>query len=214
MDKIRIAILVDGGFYRKRATSLWGLKDPKQRANELEAYCHKHVSNSYLYRIYYYDCPWLSDNIYHPISKKNINYRKTDAYIWSSTFYEELKHRRKFALRMGRLSEAPQFVLREGVLKKLLNQQMAISEITEKELRLDAKQKGVDMRIGIDITSLALKKQVDKIVLIAGDSDFVPAAKLARREGIDFILDPLWQPIADDLFEHIDGLKSFNRPKK
>ncbi len=64
------------------------------------------------------------------------------------------------------------------------------------------------MRIGIDITTLALKKQVDQIVLIAGDSDFVPAAKLARREGIDFILDPLRQEIAPDLFEHIDGLRS------
>lgn len=60
----------------------------------------------------------------------------------------------------------------------------------------------------VDIASLALKKQVDTLVLVAGDSDFVPAAKLARREGIDFILDPLWQQINGDLFEHIDGLQS------
>lgn len=46
------------------------------------------------------------------------------------------------------------------------------------------------------------------IVLIAGDSDFVPAAKLARREGLQFILDPLWQKVNDDLYEHIDGLQS------
>ncbi len=43
---------------------------------------------------------------------------------------------------------------------------------------------------------------------VAGDSDFVPAAKLARREGIEFILDPLWQQVNADLFEHIDGLQS------
>lgn len=73
---------------------------------------------------------------------------------------------------------------------------------------LGLKQKGVDMRIGVDIASLALKKQVDTLVLVAGDSDFVPAAKLARREGIDFVLDPLWQQINSDLFEHIDGLHS------
>ena len=42
----------------------------------------------------------------------------------------------------------------------------------------------------------------------AGDSDFVPAAKMARREGIEFILDPLWQEVNADLFEHIDGLQS------
>lgn len=78
---------------------------------------------------------------------------------------------------------------------------------------LGLRQKGVDMRIGIDIASLALKRQADTIVLVSGDSDFVPAAKLARREGVDFILDPLWQQINDDLYEHIDGLQSgFARP--
>ena len=49
---------------------------------------------------------------------------------------------------------------------------------------------------------------VDRIVLISGDSDFVPAAKLARREGIDFILDPLYNHIPADLSEHIDGLRT------
>jgi uncharacterized LabA/DUF88 family protein len=73
---------------------------------------------------------------------------------------------------------------------------------------LGLKQKGVDMRIGLDISTLTLKKQADTIVLVAGDSDFVPAAKLARREGMEFVLDPLWQKINADLFEHIDGLQS------
>lgn len=64
------------------------------------------------------------------------------------------------------------------------------------------------MKIGLDIASLAYKKLVDQIILIAGDSDFVPAAKHARREGIDFILDPMWHTIKPDLFEHIDGLQT------
>ena len=74
------------------------------------------------------------------------------------------------------------------------------------DIHLEIAQKGVDMRIGLDIASLAQKRLVDQIVLIAGDSDFVPAAKHARREGIDFILDPMWQPIKPSLKEHIDGL--------
>lgn len=214
VDKIRTAILVDGGFYRKRAKSLWGEKSAKERADELESYCHNHVANSYLYRVFYYDCPWLTDNIFNPITGNTVNFRKSDVFKWTEAFYDELKHRRKFALRMGRLSEAPQYVLKEDVLKKLFRGDKNFSELTEDDLRLNAKQKGVDMRIGIDITSLALKKQVDQIILIAGDSDFVPAAKLARREGVDFVLDPLWHPVADDLFEHIDGLQSFNNPDK
>ena len=66
---IRTAILVDGGFYRRRATHLWGKKTPEERAKELSAYCNAHIKDAYelkderyLYRIFYYDCP--------PISKK------------------------------------------------------------------------------------------------------------------------------------------------
>ena len=70
------------------------------------------------------------------------------------------------------------------------------------------RQKAVDMRIGIDIASLTLKKQADTIILVSADSDFVPAAKLARREGVEVILDPLWNPVHSDLHEHIDGLRS------
>lgn len=66
------------------------------------------------------------------------------------------------------------------------------------------------MRIGVDISSLVYKRQVNQIILISGDSDFVPAAKQARREGIDFILDPMRSTIKDDLFEHIDGIRTPN----
>lgn len=66
------------------------------------------------------------------------------------------------------------------------------------------------MRIGVDISSLAFKRQVQQIILISGDSDFAPAAKQARREGIDFILAPMGARIKADLFEHIDGM--INRP--
>jgi uncharacterized LabA/DUF88 family protein len=91
---------------------------------------------------------------------------------------------------------------------KLRDLQARWRAIETHHVALDLRQKGVDMRIGLDIASLTLKRLASTIVLIAGDSDFVPAAKLARREGLQFILDPLWQNVNDDLFEHIDGLQS------
>lgn len=82
-------------------------------------------------------------------------------------------------------------------------------------VRLDLRQKGVDMRIGLDIASITLKRLASTIILVAGDADFVPAAKLARREGVQFILDPLWQGVSPDLFEHIDGLQTtLKKPEK
>lgn len=211
----KTAILVDGGFYRKRAAHLWGKKTAEERAKELSAYCHAHMqdrdgnASRELYRIFYYDCkPIGRRSIYHPLTKRNVDLDKSETYTWTLTFLEELKKRRKFALRLGELSNQACYNLRPDVTKKLLAGTRTLDSLTEEDFMFVAQQKGVDMRIGIGISSLAFKKQVDQIILIAGDSDFVPAAKLARREGIDFILDPMWADIKEDLFEHIDGLRS------
>lgn len=207
------AILVDGGFYLKRAGALFGKKTPKDRADELIEYCYRHLKphnneEFRLYRIFYYDCPPSDKQIYHPLLKKNINLKKSDLYDWKKDFYTELANKRKVALRMGELLESSVgYQLKPDVLKKLFNNKMDIENLTENDFQLDMKQKGVDMRIGLDIASLAYKHLVNQIVLIAGDSDFVPAAKHARREGIDFILDPMHQNIKSALNEHIDGKK-------
>lgn len=75
-------------------------------------------------------------------------------------------------------------------------------------------KKGIDMKIGLDVAHLSYKKLVDTIVLISGDSDFVPAAKLARKEGLHFVLDPMHMKIREDLAEHIDYLKTTLPRKK
>lgn len=110
---------------------------------------------------------------------------------------------------MGELSDNNlKYMLDPKKLNDLCSKVITVDDLKESDLILNVKQKGVDMRIGLDIASLAHKKLVDQIVLISGDSDFVPAAKYARREGIDFILDPLRVPIKDSLRMHIDGLNS------
>lgn len=45
-------------------------------------------------------------------------------------------------------------------------------------------QKKVDLLIGLDISTLVLKNRVSNIALLTGDSDFIPAVEMARREGI------------------------------
>lgn len=208
---IRTAILVDGGFYKTRAHTLWGEKSPHDRADELKNYCmsllHHKYEKRYLYRIFYYDCPPSSKKVYHPLSQKTLDLSKTDIYRWQTDFLNELKSLRKFAVRLGELSDDnTQYTLSYDTMKKLIRGEMKTEDLEEKHFRLDIVQKGVDMRIGVDIASLALKKQVDQIILVSGDSDFVPAAKQARREGIDMILAPMGATIKSNLHEHIDGL--------
>ena len=208
---IKTAILVDGAFYRKRAFYFWGDVSPADRAKELVNYCKKHIKDekagAELYRVFYYDCPPSSKRIYHPFLKKQINLGLSDQYKWANNFFHELMHQRKFALRLGRLAEEQAYYnITPSAMKKLLNGTISINDLSESDFSIDMKQKGVDMRIGIDISSIAFKKQADRIILISGDSDFVPAAKQARREGIDFILDPMRTAIKEDLYEHIDGI--------
>lgn len=210
---MKTAILVDGGFYRKRALSMIGDVSATKRADELYSYCQRHVQrregNNELYRVFYYDCLPASIQIYHPFLKKPIDFSKTDLFAWSTTFLNELKKKRKFAIRLGKLAvEQAHYAIRPKIVKKLCNNRINFDDLTENDFMLCLDQKGVDMKIGLDIATLAFKKQVDQIILISGDSDFVPAAKLARREGIDFILDPLYSQIKPDLFEHIDGLRT------
>lgn len=214
---MKIAILVDGGFYRKRAATVFGHLTAKQRATELYSYCNRHLKDTNygdevrhdLYRIFYYDCPPISKQVYHPQLKRTIDFSKSETKAWTEDFFNELSHKRKVALRLGELSEGTvHYNLKPSSTKRLLNNTITVEDLTEKDFSLSMQQKGVDMRVGLDIASLAYKHQVDKIVLIAGDSDFVPAAKLARREGIDFVLDPLGSHIKDSLSLHIDGLRT------
>lgn len=226
---LRTAFLIDGGFFLKRYYRLIGPKTPEAVAKGLHDMCCRHLyprqrnnstptepatskRRSELYRIFYYDCPPLSKKAHNPVTGRPIDFSKTSLYAWRLSFLDELKKLRKVALRLGYLDEG-YWVLRGEPLKWLLDWNVDVGDLTESHVKYECKQKGVDMRIGLDIASLAYKKQVDQIVLVSGDSDFVPAAKLARREGIDFVLDPMWARIRDDLHEHIDGLRTvLNRP--
>lgn len=210
------AILVDGGFYRKRAAVLFGTKTAEERAKELEKYCYCHIRDGgrknakrFLYRIFYYDCPPLAKTVFHPLRQQNVNLAKSDTYKWTDAFFKALLKKRKVALRLGRLSEMRHaYTLRPAMIKKLCAKTITIDDLTEADFDFEIKQKGVDMKLGLDIAHLAYKRLVNQIVLITGDSDFVPAAKLARREGVDFIVDPMNSDIADDLLAHVDGLYS------
>ena len=42
------------------------------------------------------------------------------------------------------------------------------------------------------------------LVLVAGDSDFVPAMKFARREGVQLYLVTLGHAVRDAMLEHSD----------
>ena len=167
------------------------------------------IYNDTIHRFYIYDCePLSSGRVVKPISKVTYELRDTQTYQFRKAILEELKQQPLFAVRLGKISGKKEWRLKTNVLNDVIKGQRDISSLSDDDFVLDIKQKGVDMKIGLDIASLSLKKQVEKIILITGDSDFVPAIKMARREGIIVQLDPMRQPISKDLSEHIDLLYS------
>lgn len=218
---MKTAILVDAGFHLKRHYAIYKNKYPlsgEEVAYELKKHCDRHIyshknnnkQNDELYRIFIYDCEPLTKNIRKPVSQEDKSLKNTNTYKFRVDFHKTIKRLPQFALRLGMIDERyGQWEFKsEKTIKKLLKGEMNISDLTDEDFQYNAKQKGVDIKIGLDIATLAYKKFADKIILISGDSDFVPASKHARREGIIFELDPMHHKIKDDLLEHIDRLKS------
>jgi len=211
------AVLIDGGFFVKRFRAI----EPHnlynaQRAADLAfrwALAHMRAGKDgsvrhELYRIFFYDCPPLEKKLHNPLTKKAVDFAKSQEALFRHELHARLRCKRKVALRMGHLAGDTPWTLPASTIEDLLKGKRRFADLTGDDVQPNIRQKGVDMRIGIDIASLAFKRQVDQIVLMAGDADFVPAAKLARREGIDFVLDPMWRSVHPGLNEHIDGLRS------
>lgn len=210
------AVLVDAGFFLHRARRLFGAQSPEEAARALHGMALDHLNDardgqrvSRLYRIFVYDAEPARFKGHTPVGKRPVDYGRSEVAQWRLAFHQGLRSQRKVALRLGELpvSQA-RWQLKPAELKALCNGRRDWESVTDEDFYLDLRQKGVDMRLGLDIAALAFKQQVSQIVLVSGDSDFVPAAKQARREGIDFVLDPMWANIRPDLHEHVDGLRS------
>ncbi|RVY71236.1 NYN domain-containing protein [Helicobacter pylori] len=215
----KVAILVDGDFFircykshlKKQFSDKYEDLNPKKLADNIHTHCLRHINkknDEELYRIFFYDCKPLERKVHYPYTQEALGLSKSSTYKERTALHKHLISKPCLALRLGYLDEKnAKWVIRDQKKeKKLFKGEIYITDFTNDDFIYHAKQKGVDIKIGLDIATLALKKLVQKIVLISGDSDFVPAAKLARVEGIIFTLDPMGNPVREDLEEHIDYL--------
>lgn len=106
----RTALLVDGGFYRRRAGRFFRDNDSSDtQADNLFQYCVAHLTDKRgleewdLYRIFYYDCAPANKKIFHPLLKKTVHLGNSEMYRAMNSFLNHLKRKRKFALRLGDL---------------------------------------------------------------------------------------------------------------
>lgn len=198
------AILLDGGFLTKKLYTKLGRH---AGADDIVTECDRlrdlpALSGYELLRVYYYDAPPSSESLKRPVSKTPLNLATTERYRLSQSLYDQLILKPHFALRMGEthLSPVP-WTIKPRAAKELLKEPR---QLIDEDFSLDLSQKGVDMRVGLDIARLALKETVRSIVVVTGDSDFVPAFKFARREGVKVILETMGHNVKTELRAHSD----------
>ena len=105
-------------------------------------------------RTYYYHCP---------------------PYVKSSPTPDEIR----------RSSKAHSFY---GALNRLARFQVRLGHLEFRGNKADGSpifvQKRVDVLLSVDMVQLGLTRQVDKVILVAGDSDFMPAIEAVKAAGV------------------------------
>lgn len=201
MLKACYAILIDGGFvrYALKATA----KSPHISAVEIQKLIDAIgrlpcVEGMRLHRVYFYDAKPLGGKCRRPDGKE-LDFSASPMAKISSQQHASFARIPYVAMRFGELSYRGW-----RVKEKVLRATKAIKQLAPDDLEPNVQQKGVDMRIGMDIAALALKKQAQVIVLVTGDSDLIPAMKFARREGVQMVLVRLGQNVKEPMFDHAD----------
>ena len=125
----------------------------------------------------------------HPASGNKLNLAGTMRFREAQSLYDRFIMKPNVALRMGETRLSPQnWKIKPHVARELIRNPRVL---TDADFALDIGQKGVDIRIGMDMARLALRELVRTVVVVTGDSDFIPAFSFVRREGVKVILDTM-----------------------
>lgn len=200
--------MIDGWFMRKR---IYQLGSFYYDGKNIRKYCMKFLKpGDSLYRIFYYDSEPLKEKGHNPITKEFIDFKKTNVASEQKKLFNSIKGTPHFALRLGKaIWRNNEWILKNDIFKELVKKKITVDDLKDKDVRPLIEQKVVDMKIGLDISLIALKKLADLLIIITGDVDMVPALKFARREGMQVGLDPLRCHIQPDLAEHTDFIATY-----
>lgn len=198
----RFAILLDGAFV------LTKLKERLRRqpsADDVVEVCERILAmpefpRSNLLRIYYYDARPATEQLSDPIDGSQLDLGATSVHRHRTQLLSSLELKPDFALRLGEAG-INGWEVGKLALRSMLRSQR---QLQARDLVPNVTQKGVDLRIGIDIARVALSGSVGRIVAVTGDSDMVPAFKFARREGIRVYLDTMGHGVRRSLKVHCD----------
>jgi uncharacterized LabA/DUF88 family protein len=192
---MKVAVLIDGGHLRALARRAGKTYNPDY-IEKVALICV--AKGEELLRVLYYDCAPFVGSAKLPVSGTLHNFTGSDQWL------KELATKDLFAVRRGVLK------FRGFKPKKI---PISSAALTDADFNPDFEQKGVDMRIGLDMANFCTTKSVDKIILISGDTDCLPAMKHCRIEGLQIVLAtlPKSKP-APELLWHSDSHRQIKWP--
>ena len=198
----RWALLLDGSFVIRKLRNLLGRHPEADDVIRLidALRHHPELHGGYLLRAYFYDAPPADGTLPGVLGGDSLDLSTTDVKKRRESLLTRLEHARDVAVRLGQTAVRG-WRLRQGVLKGMRKDPRPLGP---DDLYPAIEQKGVDLRIGLDIARLSLQHLVDIVVVVTADSDFVPAFKFARREGLRVYLAPLGHGVRSELKVHAD----------
>jgi uncharacterized LabA/DUF88 family protein len=182
MNMKKTAILIDGEFF-----SIALRHNLKLASRPCAALVYEHARLladariEEVWRIFYYDSRPYVGRQRHPVTRKMVEFDDTPLARARQRFLSELGQMELVALRCGK-AQPRGWKLSDSYLDQVSRGVVRPPVATDYELRFE--QKGVDMRIGIDVATLAINRYVDRIIVATNDTDLVPALKVARRHGV------------------------------
>ena len=183
----KVIVLIDGGFLRVKVNKAGKKYDP-EFISKFAQKCK--VADEEIFRVLYYDCAPYAGTVKLPVSGNQYTFTGSDKWL-------------------GELDEQDLFAVRRGVLKfrgyKPKQTPVNPAGPTDDDFDPDFEQKGVDMRIGLDIAAYSSTRCIDRIVLVSNDTDCVPAMKFARKSGLQVVIVELPNnKVAPELVMHSD----------
>jgi uncharacterized LabA/DUF88 family protein len=203
----KTALLIDGGWFCRALAKRLMLPGNWPKAHQVIKNAKSALGrDEELFRIFYYDCEPYSHEVTNPVDGSKVDYATLPTYVARKSFFHDMGQSKHVALRRGELKT------RGWNFSKLYRKSLITGHSPTaprgSDVYANFEQKGVDMRIGIDVATLALKKLVDRIILFSGDTDMIPALKLARREGLQVFLVRVQKwPLKHTLIEDSDGVR-------
>jgi hypothetical protein len=198
----KTVVLLDGGFVRialreslGRQVEATDARDAVDRVLGTALF-----ADATLLRVLYYDAPPLDGLERTPVGGTVVHFSSTPQAQHGTRLIDSLAGCEPYAVKLGE-ARMDGWQLTPRTVRDLIRTPRAL---TDADFRPVIEQRGVHMRIGLDIAWIATRRIADSLVVVTADTDFVPALEFARREGLSVVLATLGRKPHNSLRAHSD----------